>query len=106
VIRLIQFLFRWNTYLDVRLTRMENAMSEVQSDQQHLDADVAAEGASIDAIEAEIANLKNQPAGTPLDFTALDATVARLKGDEPAPAPAPAAPAADVPAATPDQPAQ
>lgn len=60
-------------------------MSEVQSDQQHLDADVAAESASLDAVEAEVAALKAQPAAQALDFSKLDSVVSRLKGDEPAP---------------------
>jgi len=81
--RLVQFLFRWLVVVDARLTRLEITMSEVQSDQQHLEADEQALSGSLDAIEAEIANLKNQPAGQPLDFSALDALVARAKGDEP-----------------------
>jgi transposase len=80
------------------LIRMENTMTEFANDQAHLDADVQAETDSLTAVEAEIAALKAQPAATALDFTALDAATARLKGDAPAVAvPAPV----DVPPAPP-----
>ena len=77
----------------------------IMTDQDHLDADVQALTTGLDAIEAQIAALKAQPGGTALDFTALDAVVARVKGDatppaaEPTPAaePAPAEVPADVP---------
>jgi len=67
--------------------------NEIMTDQEHLDTDVQALGAGLDEIAAEIAALKEQhPA---VDFTALDAVVARVQGvatdnappaDEPAPA--------------------
>jgi hypothetical protein len=69
--------------------------------QQHLDADVQAltdatnaMGDGVTAIEAEIAALKQQPAADALDFTKLDAAkdnlnavLARVQGDAPAPTP-------------------
>lgn len=57
--------------------------------QAHLDQDVQALTAGISNVEAEIAALKNQPPAAQLDFTALDAAVARLAGDAPAPTPDP-----------------
>ena len=63
------------------------------TDQAQLDAAVQALTDGLTNIEAEIAGLKSQPAVASLNFTALDAVVARLKTDEtvaPAPAPAPA----------------
>ena len=63
------------------------------TDQAQLDAAVQALTDGLTNIEAEIAGLKSQPAAASLNFTALDAVVARLKTDEtvaPAPAPAPA----------------
>jgi chromosome segregation ATPase len=68
-----------------RLTKEIHAMSD---DQNHLDADVQALVSGLDAVEAEIAALKNQPAADALDFTGVDAVVARLQADVP---PAPAA---------------
>jgi hypothetical protein len=72
------------------LTHLETQMTEFANDQAHLDADVQANNDALTAVEAEIAALKAQPAAAALDFTALDAVTARLKGDAPAP-PAPAA---------------
>lgn len=50
-------------------------------DQKHLDDAVAALGKGLGDIEAEIAALKAQPPAADLDFTALDAAVARLTAD-------------------------
>ena len=70
------------------------------SDQDKLNADVSALADALTGIEGEIAELKKQPAAAAIDFTALDAAIARAKGDAPAPAPAaPAAAPADAPAA-------
>jgi aryl carrier-like protein len=83
-----------------RLDRIEKLLhtvikkeNKLMTDQEHLDADVQALGAGLDEIVAEIDALKAQhPA---VDFTALDAVVARVQGvaadnapppaDEPAP---------------------
>ena len=76
------------------LARIEGKIDNMTDDQTHLDADVQAITAGLSNIEAEIAALKNQPAAASLDFTALDAAVARLQGDEtpatPTPDPTPA----------------
>lgn len=56
----------------------------IMSDQEHLDADVAALTTATDAIAAEVEALKAaQSSGTPLDFTALDALVATIQGEVP-----------------------
>ena len=69
------------------LDKMEN---RIMTDQAQLDAAVQALTDGLTNIEAEIAGLKSQPAAASLNFTALDAVVARLKTDETvAPAPAP-----------------
>lgn len=78
-----------------------------ESDQAHLDADVAAITGAFDEIEAEIETLRQTSIrGAGLDFTALDAAVARAKGDEPAPEPtpepAPEAPVETAPVVEPD----
>lgn len=65
------------------LARLEKLMTEINADQAHLDADVQAENDAIAIIEAEIAAFKAVPLGTPLDFTALDNAVARLRSDAP-----------------------
>lgn len=61
-------------------------LEAILSDQAHLDADVTALLAGLAAVEAEIAALKNVPTSPPLDFTGLDAAVAQLTADAPAPA--------------------
>jgi predicted negative regulator of RcsB-dependent stress response len=72
-----------------RVTQREEPMTDVSADQTHLDADVAALSVGLSAVEAEVAALK--AAQPHVDFTALDAAVARLQSDVPAPAPAAAA---------------
>ena len=67
------------------------------TDQAQLDAAVQALTDGLTNIEAEIAGLKSQPAAASLNFTALDAVVARLKTDETAPAPVVVDPAPAVP---------
>lgn len=67
---------------------LTESMVQLMSDQSHLDADVQALGAGLDAIEAEIAQLKQ--ANPAVDFTGLDAAVSRLQADAPAPGPSPA----------------
>lgn len=56
----------------------------LSQDQSHPDADVQAlqaaearNAAALTAVAQEIADLKNQPGATALDFTALDAAVAQ-----------------------------
>jgi hypothetical protein len=68
-----------------KLAHLTKEIAAMSQDQSHLDADVQALTAGLDAVEAEIASLKNQPAAAAVDFTALDAAVARLQGDAPAP---------------------
>lgn len=76
-------------------------MSEFATDQAHLDADVAAETDALAGLEAWIADLK-QAHSSSIDFTAADAFVARLKGDEPPADPAPVVDApVDAPSDTP-----
>lgn len=70
-----------------RITLRE--IKRMSDSQAHLDQDVQALTAGISNVEAEIAALKNQPPAAQLDFTALDAAVARLAGDAPAPTPDP-----------------
>ena len=73
------------------LNRMEK---HIMTDQAKLDADVQALSAGIGAVEKEISDLKNQPQAAALDFTALDAAVAKLQSDGP-PAPVPVVPVVD-----------
>ncbi len=70
-----------------RLQQMED---RIMADQDKLDADVQALSDGLTAVEKEIADLKNQPPAAQLDFTGLDAAVARLSGDAAPPAPTPA----------------
>ncbi len=83
----------WGHHMERRLTsllhQILNQGAQIMSDQSHLDTDVQALTDGLTAVESEIAALKNQPGAPALDFTALDATVARLKSDAPAPSPAP-----------------
>jgi hypothetical protein len=62
---------------------------QLMSDQDKLNADVAALLESLTNIEAEIASLKAQPGAQALDFSGLDAVVARAKGDETTTTPTP-----------------
>lgn len=78
---------KFNTILDT--------LGVIISNQEHLDADVAALTAAAAAISSEIAALKAQPSAESLDFTGLDNVVETLQGL----VPAPAAPADEVPAA-------
>jgi len=80
-------------------------LDQMMSDQDKLNADVAAEGDLLTTIESEIASLKAQPAAANLDFAGVDKVLARLKGDAAPPVAAPPAPA-QQPAGTPAQPAQ
>lgn len=87
---------RWPAYaryLSAQITQLGVTMAD---DQAHLDADVQSLVSGIDALNTEIANLKNQPAAASIDFTALDGVVAGLQGAVPTPdpTPAPADPAA------------
>lgn len=97
--------------IENRLDTLGEQMTAFSSDQAHLDADVSAENDALGNIEAEITALKNQPASAALDFSKLDAEVARVKGDQPAatvpPVPAPTPVPAPSPApAAPTDPAQ
>jgi peptidoglycan hydrolase CwlO-like protein len=78
---------RWANTLTSAIRALTKEIHKMSESQQHLDADVQALTAGLDAVEAEIAALKNQPPAAALDFTALDAAVARLQGDAPAPTP-------------------
>jgi hypothetical protein len=70
---------------------MEHTMSEIQSDQQHLETDVTAIGASVATIVTELK--AQQAAGVPLDFTNADQLVSDLQAQATADAP-PAPPTA------------
>jgi hypothetical protein len=77
------------THTERRLDALGEQMTNIDDNQAHLSTDVQAIAAGLTDIETEIARLKAQPTGQ-LDFTALDAVVARVKGDAVVPAPAPA----------------
>lgn len=77
----------WASELLHAVHGLRESMVMLVSDQSHLDADVQALVAGLDAIEQEIAALKNQPQAASLDFSALDAAVSRLQGDAQPPAP-------------------
>jgi len=88
----------WAKQLLHGVARLHKQMEKLMSDQTKLDSDVAALTAGLDAVEKEIADLKAQPPAAALDFTKLDAAVARLQSDSPAPTPAPAPAPAPGPA--------
>lgn len=71
-----------------KLDRLTESVDHIMSDQSHLDTDITALSGYFADIEAEVANLKAQPAADALDFTALDALVASAKAADPGPAPA------------------
>ena len=75
--------------LDEKLDRVLSLLGVIMSDQEHLNADVAALVAAAASIADEIAALKAQPAAAALDFTNLDGVVSTFQGLVPAPAPAP-----------------
>lgn len=103
----------WAKQVSSSLARIERALGivieneeQIMSDQDHVEQDVQAIGASVDQIVAEIAALKAQPGASALDFTSLDALVARVQGvatdnAPPAVEPAPAEVSADVPTEVP-----
>lgn len=89
-----------NDHVLARLTRLESTveihtrlirilsheLEQLMSDQSHLDSDVAELTTDFAAIKDEIAKLEAAAAaGQPLDFTALDAVVADVKANVPAP---------------------
>lgn len=97
VLKQHHYLSKVEHHLEHHLKEIERTLETVTSNQEQLNADVSALGDAIAAVEQEVSDLKNQPPEA-LDFTGLDAAVARLQGDAPAPAPAPVTP--------PDQPTQ
>jgi peptidoglycan hydrolase CwlO-like protein len=101
-----------------RLNTLTRRVNELMSDQDRLEADVAASNAAFDqfkseveaaaataksnadALQAEVDALKAQPQAAGVDFTSLDALASRLKADAEAAAPvAPATPADPTPTA-------
>jgi small-conductance mechanosensitive channel len=104
-----------NDALDKRISRLEDKTEALQAlviqlikvgrqiltDQEQLDADVAALSSVFDDIEAEIQKLKDKPAAVAIDFSKLEAIVARGKGDaaNSAPTPDPTPAPADAPTA-------
>jgi hypothetical protein len=78
-----------HTHTERRLDALGEQMSNISDNQAKLDADTKAISDSLAVIEAEIFALKQQPQASQLNFAGLDAAVARVKGDEPAPAAAP-----------------
>lgn len=94
----------WARRISGELRTLMKEIRKLTDDQAKLDADVQALNDGLTNIEAEIASLKNQPAAATLDFTALDAAVARIKGDETAP-PAPVVAPTPAPAVDPNGPA-
>jgi hypothetical protein len=85
-----------------KIDHLNRKVDLLMSDQDRLDADVAQENATLSEVEAndkslldEVDALKKQPQAAGLDFTALEAAIARSKAD--ASASAPAAPATPTP---------
>jgi len=72
--------------IEHKLDHANKTLGRIMTDQEHLDADVAALTTAVGVIAQEIADLKNQPGAGALDFTGLDAAVAAVAGLEPAPA--------------------
>lgn len=75
---------RWANELTAAIRHLTKEITRMSADQDKLDADVQALTAGLDAVEKEIADLKNQPPAAALDFSKLDAAVSRLQGDAPA----------------------
>lgn len=75
--------------LEAKLDAALEFLGVIISDQEHLDADVAALVDATVKIGAEIAALKAQPAAEALDFSGLDSAVAAVSGLVPAPVEAP-----------------
>lgn len=74
----------WVRPLFKKLDKIIRKVDAMTDNQAHLDADVAAILDAVSAIESEIATLKAQPEAENIDFTGLDAAVARIQGDVPA----------------------
>jgi archaellum component FlaC len=72
--------------IEHKLDHALTTLGELMTDQEHLDADVAALTTAVAVIAQEIADLKSQPGAGSLDFTGLDAAVAAVAGLEPPPA--------------------
>ena len=84
----------WGWLIVQMLGLVLERLDQIMSDQDVLNQFVSDLGTAIAAVSAEIEALKNQPAATPLDWTAADAALANLQALEPpAPAPAPNPPA-------------
>ncbi len=71
--------------IEANLSNLLERMDLLMSDQSRLDADVASLNTGLDAVEAEIKNLKNT--NPTLDLSALESSVARVKADATTPTP-------------------
>lgn len=76
--------------IDLRLSRIEHAMTEINADQAHLDQDVTDLGVALNTavseLKAQIAALQAPPS-PPLNFAAIDAIVASTQAEATADAP-------------------
>ena len=72
-----------------QLDHLTTQQGTIMSNQEHLDSAVATLTAQFAEVQAEIENLKNQPAAEQLDFTALDAAVQSVSDAVPDAEPAP-----------------
>lgn len=84
--------------IEQTLRSILTTLEVIVSNQEHLDADVAALGTATQAIADELAALKAQPGSETLDFSGLDAAVASVQGLAPVSEPAPAEAATEDPA--------
>lgn len=75
----------WARRISSQLTYLTKEIKAMSADQDKLDADVTALTGAISAVEVEVDSLKAQVAagGGNLDFSGLDAAVAKLQSDEP-----------------------
>lgn len=63
-----------------KVNQILDLLGVIISNQEHLDAEVAALTAAAAAIAGEIASLKAQPAAEAIDFSGLDSVVDTLQG--------------------------
>jgi hypothetical protein len=73
----------WVGAIIKRLNKINRKVNIMTDNQTKLNEDVQAILGGLAAIENEIATLKAQPAAEDIDFSGLDAVVARIQGDVP-----------------------
>ena len=78
----------WAERISQQLTTLTREIARMSENQDRIATLAQGFADVLTAIEAEVAALKNQPAAETLDWSPLDAVLARGQGDEPANPPA------------------